>query len=120
MLRTLEELHDCTIGADDGVIGHVKDLFLDDEDWAVRYLIADTSNWWLGHQMLVAPQWIESVSWRERKVSVELTRQAVKDAPVYDPTGTLTREDEARVYEHHGRNGYWTTEGKPVIEATHV
>lgn len=27
---------------------------MDDATWAVRYLIVDTSNWWLGHQALIA------------------------------------------------------------------
>ena len=120
MLRTLGDLHDYMIGAVDGGIGHVKDLYLDDETWAVRYLIVDTSNWWLGHQMLVAPRWIDSVSWGDRTVSIKMTRQAVKDAPAYDPAATPAREDEVRLHDHYGRSGYWATSEKPVTEATHV
>jgi hypothetical protein len=107
-LRSCNALTSYQIHASDGDIGHVCGMLIDDETWAVRYLIVDTSNWWLGHQMLVAPQWIESVSWEERTVSVKLTRQAVQDAPTYDPAATLTREDEARLYAHYGRGGYWT------------
>jgi hypothetical protein len=119
-LRSCKAITGYHIHASDGDIGHVCGMLIDDETWAVRYLIVDTSNWWLGHQMLVAPQWIESVSWGDSTVSVKLTQQAVKDAPVYEPTGTLTREYEARLYEHHGRNGYWLTDEKPVTEASHV
>jgi hypothetical protein len=119
-LRSCKAITGYHIHASDGDIGHISGVLIDDETWAVRYLIVDTSNWWLGHQLLVAPQWIESVSWGDRTVSVSLTRQAVKDAPVLDPTSTLTREHEASLYEHHGRSGYWTTEGKPIIEATPV
>jgi len=36
------------------------------------------------------------VSWAEGTVPVKLTRQTVKDAPAFEPTGTMTREDEAR------------------------
>lgn len=119
-LRSCKAITGYHIHASDGDIGHVSGLLIDDETWAVRYLIVDTSNWWLGHQMLVAPQWIESVSWGDRTVSVKLTRQAVKDAPVFDPTGTLTREDETRLHEHYGRSGYWADEDKSVTDATHV
>ena len=69
------------IEATDGDIGHVEDLLVDDHTWAIRYLIVDTSNWWGGHRVLVAPRWITDVSWSEAKVSVDLTRQAVRDAP---------------------------------------
>jgi hypothetical protein len=40
------------IRATDGDIGHVHALLADDETWAIRYLIVETSNWWLGHQVL--------------------------------------------------------------------
>jgi hypothetical protein len=119
-LRSCKAITGYHIHASDGEIGHVSGMLIDDETWAVRYLIVDTSNWWVGHEMLVAPQWIEGVSWAEDTVSVKLTRQAVKDAPAFDPTGPLTREDEARLHEHYGRSGYWAAEDKSVTEATHV
>jgi len=118
-LRSCKAITDYHIHASDGDIGHVCGMLIDDETWAVRYLIVDTSNWWVGHQMLVAPQWIEGVSWADGTVSVKLTRQEVKDAPVFEHTGTLTREDEARLHAHYGRSGYWAAEGKPATEATH-
>ena len=50
----------------------------------------ETSNWWLGHQVLIAPQWIDDVNWFDCKVSVDLTRQAVKVAPPYEGRGRWT------------------------------
>ena len=97
------------IEATDGDIGHLQDLLVDDYTWAIRYLIVDTSNWWGGHHVLVAPQWIVDVNWMEAKVSVDLTRQAVKDAPPYDSAAQLDRQREQEMYEHYGRPGYWTT-----------
>ncbi len=79
------------IHASDGDIGHVEGLLVDDETWAIRYLIVDTSNWWLGHQVLVAPQWIHDVSWSRSTVSLELPRKALKDAPPYDASLPLDR-----------------------------
>jgi hypothetical protein len=70
----------------------------------------DTSNWWLGHQVLIAPQWIQNVSWSDAKVSVDLTRQAVKDAPPYDAAVRLERKQEAGIYKHYRRVGYWPDE----------
>jgi hypothetical protein len=97
------------IEASDGEIGHVQDLLVDDHTWAIRYLTVDTSNWWGGQQVLVAPDWITGVSWSEAKVSVGLTRQAVKDAPPYDSAAQLDRQREQDLYEHYGRPGYWRT-----------
>ena len=94
------------IEATDGDIGHLEDLLVDDYTWAIRYLIVDTSNWWGGQRVLVAPGWIKDVSWPEAKVSVDLTRQAVKDAPPYDSAAQLDRQREQGIYEHSGRPGF--------------
>jgi hypothetical protein len=96
------------IEATDGDMGHVQGLLVDEETWAIRYLIGETSNWWLGHQVLIAPQWIRDVSWLDSTVSVRLTRQAVKDAPPYDSAEPLSRDEEKGLFKHHGSTGYWT------------
>jgi hypothetical protein len=50
------------------------------------------------------------VSWLEGKVSVNVTRQAVKDAPPYDAVAHLDRQQEMGLHEHYGRPGYWTAD----------
>ncbi len=109
-LRSCKAVTGYHIHAKDGDIGHVEDLLVDDHTWAIRYLIVNTSNWWGGHQVLVAPQWIETVSWLDAKVSVHLTRQAVKTAPPYDSAAQLDRQQEQAIYEHYGHPGYWTSQ----------
>ena len=41
----------------------------------------------------------------DARVSVDLTRQAVKDAPPYDSAAQLDRQQEQAIYEHYGRSG---------------
>jgi hypothetical protein len=106
-LRSCKAVMRYHIEASDGGIGHVQNLLIDDETWAIRYFVVDTSNWWLGHQVLIAPQWIREVSWSDASVSVDLTQQAIKDAPPYDASKQLEREQEIAVYEHYDRTGYW-------------
>jgi sporulation protein YlmC with PRC-barrel domain len=106
------------VHASDGDIGHVQGLIVDEKSWAIRYIIVNTSNWWLGHQVLIAPEWIDDVDWAESKLSIDLTRQAIKDSPHYDPSASLSREQEAQIHTHYGRAGYWPRESKhPVIQA---
>lgn len=109
-LRSFEAVVGYHIVATDGEIGHVKGMLVDDETWAIRYLIVDTSNWWLGHQVLIAPQWIQHVSWTDSTVSVHMTQKAVQEAPSYDAAIPLNRALEADTYEHYGRPGYWEIE----------
>jgi hypothetical protein len=112
-LRSCKEVMDYHIDASDGDIGHVEGLLVDEKTWAIRYLVVNTSNWWLGHQVLIAPQWISNVSWAEGTVSVDLTRQGVKDAPPYDSTAQLDRTQEMGIHEHYGRPGYWAVDAPP-------
>jgi len=75
----------------------------------------DTSNWWLGHQVLIAPDWIDAVSWSESSVTVSLSRQEIKDSPAYDPLAPLNRAEEAVIYRHYGRKGYWQDRDKREV-----
>ncbi len=109
-LRSTREVTGYHIEAVDGEIGHVKDFIVDDDSWAVRYLVVDTSNWWFGKKVLLAPQWIERVSWTESKVFVGVSREAVKNSPEYDEGALISREYEAKLYNSHGRRGYWDDE----------
>jgi sporulation protein YlmC with PRC-barrel domain len=108
-LRSCKAIIGHHIHATDGEIGHVENVLVDEHTWAIRYFVVDTSNWWGGHHVLVAPQWIQGVSWAESTVSVDVTREAVKGAPRYDSAAQLDRQQEAAIYEHYGRPGYWTT-----------
>jgi hypothetical protein len=55
------------IRAEDGEIGHVKDILVDDKAWAIRYLVVDTEDWWAGRTVLVSPGWLTRVAWDESK-----------------------------------------------------
>lgn len=95
------------IQATDGEVGHVEGFLVDDETWAIRYLVVNTSNWWLGHRVLIAPQWIGGVHRSDQTVTVDLGREAVKAAPAYDPSAELDRQRESGLYTHYGRPAYW-------------
>jgi uncharacterized protein YrrD len=84
-LRSCKVVTGYRMHATDGEIGDVQGFLFDDETWQIRYLIVNTSHWWLGHQVIITPQSIESVSWFDGMVSIKLTREQVKNAPRYDP-----------------------------------
>ena len=49
-LRSVNEIMRYYVHASDGDIGHVQGLIVDEKSWAIRYIVVNTSNWWLGHQ----------------------------------------------------------------------
>jgi uncharacterized protein YrrD len=109
-LRSVRKVTGYHVQASDGEIGHVDDFVIDDFTWAIRYLIVDTRNWWPGKKVLVSPLWIERVSWSEARVFVNLTREAVRQAPEYTGDSVLNREYETSLHGHYGREGYWISE----------
>jgi hypothetical protein len=119
-LRSCRAVMKYHVHASDGDLGHVEGMLIDDETWAIRYLVVNTSNWWLGHQVLIAPQWIDDVSWFDSKVSVKMTRQAIKDAPAYQPATPLDRAQETGLYEHYGRAGYWAKDARRETEISRI
>jgi hypothetical protein len=70
----------------------------------------DTSNWWFGKRVLVAPEWIADISWPDRSVSVKVTRRLLKSATQYDRAQHIDRQWEADYYQHLRQPGYWLTE----------
>jgi hypothetical protein len=106
-LRSANEVIGYHLQATDGEIGHVTGYLVDEQTWAIRYLIVDTSNWWMGHKVLIAPEWISGVHWSGRSVSVDLSRESVKAAPPYETDTAWSRQSDAELYGHYGRAGYW-------------
>jgi hypothetical protein len=106
-LHSSSEVAGYYIEATDGDIGHVEDFMIDDESWAIRYIVVDTRNWWPGKKVVVSPQWIERVSWRDSKVYVNLSRDNIQKAPEYDLERPMSRDYESTLYRHYDRSPYW-------------
>lgn len=117
-LRSSYDMRGHTIQATDLEIGHVDDFIIDDESWAIRYLVIDTRNWWPGKKVLISPKWIERVSWDELKVYVNLPRETIMLAPEYTEESLITRDYETDLYHHYHREGYWV-EGSATEQHFH-
>src|SRR4029450_4722150 len=55
MLRSIRQFYGDKLRASDGEIGLVKDFYFDDQNWTIRYLVADTGSWLPGRQGLLSP-----------------------------------------------------------------
>lgn len=102
-LRSTGEVTGYHVEAADGAIGHVAEFIVDDEDWAIRYLVVDTRNLLPGRKVLIAPEWVDRVDWSRMVIAVDLTRQAVRESPPWDPDAPVNRKYEERLYDYYGR-----------------
>jgi hypothetical protein len=106
-LRSVTDLRGCHIQGTDGPIGHVDDLITDDASWEIRYLVVDAGSWWLDRKVLIAPRWTSDVSWEDRKLHINLSREAIKSSPEWVATDPVNRAYEERLYDYYGRPVYW-------------
>jgi hypothetical protein len=91
------------IAATDGEIGHVDDFIVDDETWALRYMVIDTRNWLPGRKVLVSTDWIREMRWSDASAVVDLTREAIENSPDFDPSTPVNHEVEEMLYDYYGR-----------------
>lgn len=105
-LRSVNGTKGFHIEALDGGIGHVEDFLIDGKTWRIWYLVIDTRNWWPGKKVIVPPSWIQSIGWEKSRVVVDLTRDAIKASPEYDPAVPWDAEYARRLHEHYGRPAY--------------
>ncbi|MBF0206393.1 MAG: PRC-barrel domain-containing protein [Oligoflexia bacterium] len=109
-LRSTQTVSGYHIQTTDGELGHVEDFIIDEESWAIRYLIIDTQNWWPGKKVLVSPEWINRVSWGESKVFTNLSREVIKHSPEYMEESLLNRDYETELHRYYKHPEYWVHE----------
>ncbi|OHV81907.1 PRC-barrel domain-containing protein [Ensifer sp. LCM 4579] len=106
-LRSANEVTGYYVNATNGDIGHVEDLVVDTDAWAIRYIAVDTVNWWPGKKVLISPMSLTNVIWATQTVNTSLTRDQIRNAPEYLPGESLDRAYETRYHEYYGYPYYW-------------
>ena len=109
-LRSFNEVRGYHIQAEDKEFGHLEDLFVDQEGWIIRYLLIDTRNILPGKDVLIAPEWLQKISWNQEKIFVSKTKEEIKSAPEYreEKSDYLVHRDyEEKLYDHYNEIKYW-------------
>ena len=122
MLQSLKRLYRDKLGASDGEIGHINDFYFDDQNWAVRYLVADTGSWLPGRQVLLSPHAFGVVHQAGKLLLANLTRKQIEDSPSIDSHKPVSRQFEEEYYRYYGwpyywqGDGLWGMSGFPILE----
>jgi hypothetical protein len=85
-LRSASKLSGYALNAVDGYAGRVRDLFFDDETWAVRYLVVQTASWPFGRRVLVSRDRVRRVDWAGGLIEVDQTREQIAHGSKFDAT----------------------------------
>ncbi len=115
MLYRMDSISGMSIGANDGDIGKVKDVYFDDHRWAVRYLVVDTGGWLEDRKVLISPYSVENIAWDRHVVELGLSKQQVRNSPDMDTAKPVSRQQELDLFTYYGYPDYW---GGPLLWGT--
>lgn len=100
-LGSLRELHGYSVQTVDAAVGHLEEFLIDSSSWAMPYLVLGMHRWWSGRQVVIPPQWIRKIDPEQKLLRLSATRQAVQDAPEFDPSPGHARPYETNLYKHY-------------------
>jgi hypothetical protein len=111
MLHPLKDFVGFTVHATDGDIGETKDLFFDDKQWVIRYLVVETGSWLASKKVLLSPMSIQHVDIEEKKITVSISKEQVKNCPDVDTQQPVSRQYELNYLGYYGYPYYWGNTG---------
>jgi hypothetical protein len=111
MLQSVKQLYGSLLESSDGDLGQVRDFYFDDEDWAVRYVVADTGTWLTSRQVLLSPHAFRDLRPVGKVLCVNLTRKQIEDSPSIELHKPVSRQYEEAYHRYYGWPYYWEGDG---------
>lgn len=106
-LKSSESVLGYHISTNNGDLGSVDDLIVSGKTWEIRYLLIDARKGQKSKKVLIAPEWIDWISWKKQRVSVSMDREKIQGCPNFDLTMPIAREYEELLYNHYECKKYW-------------
>ena len=107
MLRSVKQLYGNKLATVDGDIGHVKDFYFADQNWAVRYIVVNSGSWLMGRLVLLSPHAIRNFDQAGKFLFVNLNKQQIENSPAIESHKPISRQYEEEYYRYYGWPPYW-------------
>ena len=95
-LRSTQAVNGYHLQASDGMIGHVCDFMMDAQSWAIDQVVIKIGHQLSGKEVQIPSGKVDRISWDESKVFVNLTKEAILQAPACDDASVGAAPKEAR------------------------
>ncbi|MFP4087114.1 MAG: hypothetical protein ACLFUL_10015 [Desulfobacteraceae bacterium] len=108
-LRSLKELTDYTVHAEDEDVGTLHECMVEIPSWAIRYIAVDVSKWYQlkGRKILIIPDCVTDVNWADTRIDIDITQEDIKNCPEYDEEAPIERDFEIVLHDYYGWPKYW-------------
>jgi len=91
MIRSISDLLGCEIVGEDGEVGQIRDLFIDDETFKIRFVIAGRGHSRFEDSVMIPFAALGDVNWDSRRVTLPLTTSRVLEHKMFESTRTPVR-----------------------------
>jgi len=83
-------------------MGKIKDLYIEEETWKIRYAIVDTRKWLPERKVLLPPTAFIRVNDEEQSLVVEYDKEMIKNSPPLPEEQDLTSDKESQLTKYFG------------------
>jgi uncharacterized protein YrrD len=83
-LDSVKETTGYHIHARNGEIGHIDDFLIGHDNWRIKYLLVDTSNWLGGRSVIVSSDALERMDKTDKSLYVAADRDTIAHAPALE------------------------------------
>jgi hypothetical protein len=90
-----------SLSATDGEVGRIEEVYFDDRNWAIRYLVVKTGSWLSGRKVLISPQAFDRSRWNGETFPVNLTKKQILNSPDVDTEIPLSSKHTASINKYY-------------------
>lgn len=106
MLYSLSDLEQFTLNAADGYLGKVKDFYVDDRTWKLRYVVVEAGLWFKHQKVLIPTSAIKTVNQEDKNLALDLSMYQVKNCQTIAKQLSLTPQTEIDYLSYYGYSFY--------------
>jgi sporulation protein YlmC with PRC-barrel domain len=96
-LRSMAAIKGYHCHATDGDLGFLADVLIDTYRSRVSDFVIDTGTWWPDQQVVIAPQSINVIRWRDSQIDLQLSRATIRQSRPFDNDAFIDGPDTLQV-----------------------
>lgn len=117
MLHSFRDLEGRRLCIEKRPVGRIKQIFFDDQKWAIRYLVAVSGFWPIRNYLLIPPQKTTGIT-KEEDIQLSITEAEFEKCPTIESDKPVSRQKEAEFCMRYRWPMYWTGAGVHGAAAT--
>ena len=98
MFNLFSDLRGLSLRTREGTEGSVDDIYFDDRDWTVRYVVADVGGFLFGHKALLGTDVIGRPDLERGEWPVDADKEDIENAPRPEANPPVSEQESRRLY----------------------